>query len=237
MFKKIILDERFTFDELCKDISFEDLGKYRKGAVIADITDNTVPIVRTTTKYREPVQCTTDPIKKLKNAIVKLDSSLDFNNAMVEIYESGYKKMKYHTDQALDLQQDSNICLFSCYEDPDSSPRKLIVRDKISGKETIHIMENNSIIIFSTDWNRKYQHKIVGSNLTERWLGITFRLSKTFIDYTNTPIFKNTGDPLLLATEDEANEFYKLKNIENSTIDHCYCHIPFTISKSDLTIR
>jgi hypothetical protein len=65
--------------------------------------------------------------------------------------------------------------------------------------------------------NRNYLHKIIldgtGDN---RWLGITFRKSKTFIDLSHgTP----DGTDLTLATGEQRNEFYKLRSLENLYID------------------
>jgi len=55
--KKFILDiETNLFDELSSSTTFEDVGKGRKGAIIVNIKNNLIPIIRTTTNYNNPVQ-------------------------------------------------------------------------------------------------------------------------------------------------------------------------------------
>ena len=50
---------------------------------------------------------------------------------MIEIYDSKYCKMGFHTDQSLDLQENSYIGIFSCYNDPTTKDlRKLKVKNK-----------------------------------------------------------------------------------------------------------
>lgn len=71
-------------------------------------------------------------------------------------------------------------------------------------------MENNSIILFSAEINSKYLHKIkLKEKKDSNWLGITFRLSKTFIKFRNEiPYFEN-GIELSIADKNEMVEFYK----------------------------
>ena len=66
-----------------------------------------------------------------------------------------------------------------------------------------------------------------------KWLGITFRKSKTFIQFQNNlPYFAN-GKPLKLADEVQQREFYKLRGQENKSLDFDYPSIAYTLSKSD----
>jgi hypothetical protein len=125
-----------SFSSLTDSIKFEDICKGRKGAILIDCKDDEIPIIRTTTNYSEPAQHFTDPqyilIKIIKNVIKASlndnefydnEFTIDFNNAMIEVYDNVYHKMGFHTDQSLDLQEDSYICLFSCYETPPVNPR------------------------------------------------------------------------------------------------------------------
>ncbi len=51
--------------------------------------------------------------------------------------------MKYHSDQSLDLNENFYICLFSCYNDPNTKDlkfKKQIMLLKFS--ETINVIEN-----------------------------------------------------------------------------------------------
>ena len=54
---------------------------------------------------------------------------------MVEIYSYEYKTMRFHSDQALDLEPNSWICIYSIYSNPEltTSIRKLITQSKLTG--------------------------------------------------------------------------------------------------------
>jgi hypothetical protein len=122
------------FDELSKSTVFENLVEGRQGANLIDHNNNLIPLVRTTTIYNNSVQpflpIHYNIINKIKEATNK---DLLFNNAMIEIYDEKYTKMRYHTDQSLDLQPNSFICIFLCYHNFLSyGTRKL----KINSKET-----------------------------------------------------------------------------------------------------
>ena len=108
-------------------------------------------------------------------------------------------------------------------------------------------MEHNSIILFSTASNHKHLHKIIlehqnkndnldkTRNSDNRWLGITFRLSKIFIKFKNKiPYIQSTNNILRIATDLERKEFYKHKGTENSSNEYKYPEIDYTISKNDL---
>lgn len=225
------------FDSLSK-IEFENIAKGRQGAIIVKPDNNRIPIVRTTTKYNKPVQFFTQEhlnlIEEIKNTT---QLNLDFNNAMVEIYDSQYHKMGFHTDQSLDLENDSIICIFSCYE-LNTNPRSLIVQNKNTKQEFTISMKNNSLLLFSTKANSEHVHKIILDNksVPDRWLGITFRKSKTFIKFIDErPYFLNNL-PLVLANELETKEFLKFKGDENKEINFKYKEINYTISPSDIIL-
>ena len=96
-------------------------------------------------------------------------------------------------------------------------------------------MEHNSIILFSTETNRNHMHKIVLDchQQSTKWLGITFRLSKTFVQFIDEiPYINNV--PLQIATEEEKRNFYNMKGLENKSIKYAYPDINYTISTSDM---
>jgi hypothetical protein len=133
---------------------------------------------------------------------------------------------------------DSYICLFSCYNhSPNPSDiRKLQIKEKNTKKNSERILDQNSIVIFSTSINRKYLHKIVlESNKSDnKWLGITFRLSKTFVHFNNKLPLLSSGKMLVLANDDLRKQFLKYRKLENLQVDFIYPEIDYTISKSDL---
>lgn len=243
MFEKIIINfgKQNLFQQLVNSTNFEDITKGRKGAVLVDNRNGLIPIVRTTTKYETPAQKFL-PIhyELMKKINEKFHERLEFNNALIEIYNSDYCKMGFHTDQSLDLEKESYICLFSCYEatpDKKTETRKLKIKNKITNKLSEVWLENNSAILFSTSTNHKNQHKIVleiNKKTDNKWLGITFRLSKTFIKFIGKiPHLIPNNSILKIANNDERKEFYKFKGKENSATEFSYPEINYTISISD----
>jgi hypothetical protein len=235
MFSKFDMNYKNNlFEELSKSTKFEKLGKGRYGAVLADIHKNVVPIVRTTTKYNNPIQ----KFSQIHYDIMKNIKDINFNNALIEIYDKDYTKMGEHSDQALDLDINSYICLFSCYDNPDTKDiRTLKIKNKITGELSEISLTHNSIILFSVKTNSNYLHKIVldKSYADDKWLGITFRLSKTYIEFVNEiPYFYKTDKKLKLANEEEIKEFYKMRQTENKNSVFEYPEINYTISESDL---
>jgi hypothetical protein len=240
MFAKNILDYKTNiFDELSKSVQFETITTGRKGATIVDATSSLVPLVRTTTAYNTPVQ----PFTKIHNSIITniqhLHKDAKFNNALVELYDHTYLTMGYHSDQALDLAEDSYICLFSCYNTPNPNDvRTLKIKNKTTGTHSEIVLDHNSIVLFSIATNAQHLHKIVLENptsTTDQWLGITFRLSKTFIQFINkVPYLYPTNKVLRMATDAEKKEFYKCRSAENKNTFYKYPLIEYTISPSDL---
>lgn len=250
------------FEQLAVGTEFEHITDGRVGAVVADFKDNFIPLVRTTTKYEKPTQKFTnlhyELVERIKRFSAKPD--LKLNNALIEIYDDNYRKMGFHSDQALDLEDDSYIAVYSCYKNPMKSavnPRKLVVKKKVPKGESSKCfkidMHHDTVILFSTKTNREHLHKIVleGNKFDEnKWLGMTFRLSKTFvqniimkeheplcsyscISTTNKGVYRGALY-FTQATEREAHEFYKLRSKENKTVDFEYPLITYTISPSDL---
>jgi hypothetical protein len=238
-FNKFILNlEHFnTFETFSESCAFENIGRGRSGANLIRVENGTIPIVRTTTSYHSSSQRMSplhlDLMEKIKNT---LDNNVDFNNALIEIYDSRYCSMKFHSDQTLDLDPNSYICLFSCYENT-KNLRTLQIKNKNTEEMESISLEHNSIILFSVEDNRKYLHKIMLENnrVKNRYLGITFRLSKTYIKFVDErPYFVSNNLELTLADENERHEFYKNKSEENNQIDYVYSEINCTISISDM---
>lgn len=244
------------FPELSSSIDFEEVGKGRLGNHLVKTGDAGIPLVRTTSKYDKPAHQFSDTHDLIANSIISAakniaelqNASIAFNNALIEIYNKDYFKMGYHSDQVLDLAGDSYVALFSCYERPtEVSPpflRRLKVKNKITNEIHEFLLANNSVILFPLSTNSKYHHKIVLDASTNqkdllpdnRWLGITFRQSKTFIHFQNNlPYFAN-GDALKLANEDQQREFYSLRSKENKSLDFDYPSITYTLSNSDILL-
>lgn len=238
-----LLTEGDLFAELLASARFEDVGKGRQGAVLikSDETDS-IPIVRTTTRYGAPAQRFRSVHEQLAQQIQESASlSVGFNTALIETYTNAYTTMGSHSDQALDLADGSFIAIFSCYKRPEIAhpPRKLIVESKESGGDSIEIpLAHSSVVVFSVDTNRRLKHKIVLDTSTRapenRWLGVTFRTSKTFVRFRDECAYFLDGARLTLADDEQRREFYRLRRRENNETDFTYPRITYTISESDL---
>jgi hypothetical protein len=244
-FYKLILPfQRNLFRELSNFVDFEAVAKGRKGNLLVRPSQERVPIVRTTTLYNKPAHSFStihnQIVESIKNE-APIQGALDFNNALIEIYDRDYTKMKYHSDQALDLEDDSYIALFSCYERPDelsqNALRKLKVQCKTTQEMFEFTLENHSVILFSLATNTQFMHKIVlessESVKENRWLGITFRKSKTFIHFKADLPYFSDGKLLKLADNQQSKTFYQLRGQENKGIHFIYPEIPYTLSVSD----
>ena len=192
------------FNDLITSFNFP-IVKHGKTMVtiVSTITDE-IPIVRTTTQNKEPVQRFALVIYRIIDKIKQTLNmpELEFNNGMVEIYDNSYYNMKFHTDQALDIKEDSYILLFSCYEDPNNTHRILRIKNKNSLNITNDIkLENNGFVLFSIATNSKHLHQITLDNKTDKnklnkWCGVTLRLSKTYIKFINEKAYF-TSSPLI----------------------------------------
>ncbi|MGP3978302.1 hypothetical protein ACTWQF_30715 [Streptomyces sp. 8N114] len=234
--------EENLFAELSTSVRLEDVGKGRRGAVITKIDEaGGVPLVRTTTRYSSPTQRFRAVHERLAQQIQERAAiSVEFNNALIENYTNAYKTMGSHSDQALDLADESFIAVFSCYQHPEASPpRKLIFESKESGGEKFEIpLAHNSIVAFSVDLNRRLRHKIVLNTpvptADNQWLGVTFRTSKTFVRFHDGHVYLQQGARLMSADDEQKSEFYRLRRRENNETDFIYPLLAYTISESDL---
>lgn len=230
------------FEELFASVPFEDVGKGRQGAVLIR-TDEAggTPLVRTTTRYRAPAQRFRPVHERLAQRIQTTASlSVGFNNALIESYTNAYTTMSRHSDQALDLADESFIAVFSCYEHPESAtpPRTLLVEPKAGGDGAAIPLTHNSAVVFSVGTNRRLRHKIVlaapARTPENRWLGVTFRTSKTLVRYRDGGAYFPDGVRLTLADDEQRREFYSLRRRENDETDFTYPRLTYTVSESDL---
>lgn len=229
------------FTELSESVQFENIIKGRVGTNIVDCSNNLIPIVRTTSIYNKPAQKFSLIHKNLITQIKNISqiNNLEFNNGLVEIYTNEYKTMGFHSDQALDLEPNSYICICSFYSNELTQDiRKLQIKNKTTNEESEIILTHGSIVMFDTNTNQNYLHKIIldtNYDINTQWLGITLRLSKTLIHFINeVPYFYNSNKELRLANENEKKEFYSLRSKENKTIGFVYPELDYTISRSDL---
>jgi len=227
------------YDELLASVRFEAVANGRQGTVlVAPHLARGVPIVRTTTKYATPAQCFGPMHVRLAKRIQERASlGWAFNNALIEHYTSAYSKMGFHSDQAQDLEPDSFIAIYSCYQSPElsSAPRKLVIETKEAGSRLEIPLVHDSVVVFSLDTNRRCRHKIALTHQAPEnpWLGVTFRTSKTFVRLQQRQACFEDGAPLTLATPDEARAFFSLRHRENTETEFLYPRLTYTLSESD----
>lgn len=235
--------EENLFAELSASARWEDVGKGRRGAVLTRIDEaGGVPLVRTTTRYGSPAQYFRAVHERLAQRIRERAAlSVGFDNALIESYTNAYTTMGSHSDQALDLAEESFIAVFSCYRDPEAGPpRKLIFESKGSDGEKFEIpLAHNSVVAFSVGSNRRLRHKIVLDTPADRtadnqWLGVTFRTSKTHVRFRDGQAYLPQGARLVSADDEQRREFYQLRRRENNETDFVYPPLTYTVSESDL---
>lgn len=236
-FNKFYLDLNFnSFGELSKATNFNYKNKGRSGAILVGTEGkDLIPLVRTTASYDTPAQHF-KPIHYEIIEKIKEKFNVEFNNAHIEIYNSFYKTMKPHSDQSLDLKENSYICVFSCYDRP-TDLRKLIIKNKKTKEISSITLEHNSCVLFSFQTNSEYTHQIVLEENTNNnlWLGVTFNMSKNFIKFVDNIPYLN-DNILRLGTQNEKMSFYRMKGIENKEIGYDYPSIDFTVSKGDIMV-
>lgn len=231
------------FEDLLASARFEDMGNGRQATVLVKSDEeNRIPIVRTTTQYSAPAQRFRPAHDRLAQQIQSIASlPASFNNALIESYTNAYTTMGAHSDQALDLADDSFIAIFSCYRHPGPAkpPRKLLIDSKEPGGGRLEIpLTHNGVVVFSVDTNRRFKHRIVldapARAPENQWLGITFRTSKTLVRLRDGQAQFPDGTRLTLANDEQRREFYRLRRRENNETDFTYPRLTYTISESDL---
>ena len=224
------------FARLSEGVYWERVTKGREGAVLlARTPDGSAPIVRSTTKYRRPHQRFTSVHQDLLTAVAEHAPGLCFNNALIERYTSQYRTMGAHSDQALDLDDDSYICLYSCYSQPGVDTRLLVVTDKVSGEEQVLVLGHCTAVLFSVQDNARYRHRIVAEGISSNdcvWLGVTLRCSKTVVHYSDGKAHMEGQELILFPTKDDEREFYKQRGLEN----RCVCASPYSAAVASCTI-
>ncbi|MFE7097078.1 alpha-ketoglutarate-dependent dioxygenase AlkB [Streptomyces erythrochromogenes] len=231
--------ERDLFAELSASAHLEDVGKGRRGATLTRVDEKGVPLVRTTTQYGTPTQRFRAVHEWLAQRIQERAAiSVGFNNALIECYTNAYRTMGSHSDQALDLADDSFIAVFSCYRHPEVNPRKLVFESKDSVSDGFEIpLTHNSVVVFSVESNRRFKHRIVLDTVPtvdNQWLGVTFRTSKTFLRFRDGQAYLPQGARLTSADDEQKREFYRLRRRENNETAFTYPPLTYTVSESDL---
>jgi hypothetical protein len=90
--------------------------------------------------------------------------------------------------------------------------------------------------------NTNFLHKIVldsPQNLklptpNNKWLGVTFRKSKTYVKIVDNLCYFSSGELLELANEEQEREFYQLRGQENRTVNFVYPNLAYTLSLGDM---
>jgi len=240
-----VLPVEEDFRELSESAHLEDLGKGRRGAVLTRIdATGGVPFVRTTTRYGRPAQPFRAVHERLARRIQeRAGLPVAFDNALIEHYTDAYRTMGSHSDQALDLAEESSIAVFSCYENPEAAPsRKLVFETKGPEPETFEIpLVHHGVVAFSVATNRRLRHKIVrdapdapAGAPDNPWLGLTFRTSATLLRFRDGHAHLPDGTRLTVADEEQARAFYRLRRRENEETDFVYPPLTYTVSPSDL---
>lgn len=240
-FASVFVEDPFA--DLLASVRLEPLGRGRQGGVLLRVDEvSRVPIVRTTTRYGAPAQRLPAAHERLARRIEEVASlPIGFNNALIERYTNDYASMGAHSDQALDLAEGSFIALFSCYERQEAAPppRKLVVEAKAPGGDVFEIpLAHNGAVVFSTDTNRRFRHRIVLDRAVRApenpWLGITLRTSRTLLRFRGGHPYLPGDIRLTLADEEQRRAFYRLRHRENTEADFTYPTIAYTLSESDL---
>lgn len=205
--------------------------------VLASDAAGGIPIVRTTTRYTAPAQRFSAVHTQLAARIQR--DGVAFNNALVERYTQIYRTMGAHSDQALDLADDSFIAVFSSYRHPERGhARKLVIEAKDGTPPFDVPLLHNGVVRFSLATNRRHKHKIVliDGAADNEWLGFTLRTSKTYVRFRGEQALLDGDIPLTLANEAQRAEFLGLRRRENGEPDFIYPRISYTLSESDLLL-
>ena len=231
--------ERDPFDEVLATVRFDDVANGRLGAVLVKVDEmGRVPIVRTTTAYRSAAQPFVEVLNRLAKDIQRVASlSCDLDNALVERYTNAYSTMKRHSDQALDLAAESSIAIYSCYRNPSTPTRRLVVKAKDPDGAAFEIpLAHGSVVVFTLDTNRRFNHTIaLAPNApANEWLGVTLRTSKTYARFEHDEPYLPSGARLRIATDEQRRELFQMKARENTETDFTYPPIAYTISEGDL---
>lgn len=228
------------FEALLGSARFDDVTRGRIGNHLTRPSARGAPIVRTTTRYTSPQACFSAAhealVARVRGAAALPD--LDFNHALLEVYDQRYRKMGYHSDQAQDLEEGSSVAIVSLYDRPPRGPgvRQLMIQHKLTGERAALPLEHGSAVLFSLDTNSLHRHKIVlpsPAPQDTRWLGLTLRQSKTFVRHHAGGAALEDGTPLTLADEAQRAELLRLRAEENRSTTFRYPRLTYTLSEGD----
>ena len=203
------------FEEILKSVELEDLGPGRKGAVLCRDHRFQRVFMRSTAKFQKPAQSFT-PLH------YALSYGLNANYAIVEVYEASYRRMRFHTDAALDLVPCSDIGIYTCYEDP-TDIRQLILRKKNTKQVECFNLNHHQLFILNYMTNAMCAHKVTG-NKASKCIVITFYQSKNY-------------KAMRLATKEETQQFYDYKFLENTQNGFVYPPLDYTLSPGDMVVN
>ena len=234
------------FEQLSKVVRLDAVTSGRVGNHLTRPSEQGIPLVRTTTSYESPPLLFTQAHDEITHRIHKTIQSMGWsdlgeeqpNHALLEIYDQRYRKMGFHSDQALDLDPRSYIAIFSCYDRaPQRALRCLSVKSKETDERFSIELTPHSVVLFSVQTNARYLHKIHlpnGGDEDISWLGITFRRAKSFLRFDEgLPRFAS-GELLTLATEEQRSQLFKLRGQENRSTQCPYPELTYTVSAGDL---
>lgn len=79
-------------------------------------------------------------------------------------------------------------------------------------------MIHNSIIIFSTKTNKHHKHKIILDNMSDdsEWMGVTFRLSKTFVSFDDKGIQHLANGSILRGVTDGESSYFMISKTKKT---------------------
>eukprot|EP00026_Physarum_polycephalum_P015615 Phypoly_transcript_16336.p1 GENE.Phypoly_transcript_16336~~Phypoly_transcript_16336.p1 ORF type:complete len:262 (+),score=12.64 Phypoly_transcript_16336:34-786(+) len=230
------IDSKNLYSALASSVAFEVVGRGREGAILIDDKDGRVPLYRSTAEFQQPSQRFRPIHHELVAAI-----GLPLNNALIERYTSEYKKMGWHSDQSLDLADDSYIAVVSAYNRVPAphEVRKLHIAEKGASKDVWKEVPINhgSVIVFSTVANQAYIHRIMLDNIHSDtdivWIGVTFRLTKTYIQFHEGAPYLASKIPLRVASQHEKHLFFQAKGQQNSNDNYEAPIMDYTLSVGD----
>lgn len=232
---KLLNSAENYFDELADSCLFETAGTRKVSILVKPNVDNSMPLVRTMLKVNSPAQyfshALTQLIDQIKIAFKETHAELEFNSAKIEIYTHAPRSLLgFRVDTSgLDLQPDSAVCLFSCYN------------KQIESSTAFFGIPHNSAAIFAPKQHIFFYPIPLTLNTPAslHWMSITLKLSKTFVDFSLAAPRLLTENrqwrPLCLATQKDYHDLNVMKCRENNDSSFEYPPLlAFTISPGDL---
>ena len=132
--------------------------------------------------YRYPTDTLHDiedwsPTVKTIRDYLQSKYSFNLNQAKIQLYENGMSHITNHSDKTLDIRLKSKIVNLSFGAD-----RTFVFTDKITKTKYEYKMPNNSMIVFDTEINKRFWHKVIKNPICNQGrISIVFRDIGTFI--------------------------------------------------------